>query len=126
MERNKAPRPDGLLMEFYWKFWEVIRVDLMAMFAQLQRDELPLFKLNFGVISLLPQKDEASRIEQYRPIFLFNVSFKTSTKVGTNRSVTGLTQKVIRPTQLPFIPGWNILEGVVVLHETIHGWMDVV
>jgi hypothetical protein len=27
---------------------------------------------------------------------------------------------VIRPSQSAFIPGRNILEGVVVLHETIH------
>jgi hypothetical protein len=27
---------------------------------------------------------------------------------------------VVRPTQSAFIPGRNILEGVVVLHENIH------
>jgi hypothetical protein len=41
------------------------------------------------------------------------------TKVGTNR-VRSIAQKVIRPSQSAFIPGQNILEGVVVLHETIH------
>jgi hypothetical protein len=91
----------------------------MAMFVHLKTGELPLFKLNFGVITLLPKKEDASRIEQYRPICLLNVSFKVFTKVGTNR-VTSIAQKVIRPSQSAFIPGRNILEGVVVLHETIH------
>jgi hypothetical protein len=91
----------------------------MAMFVHLKTGELPLFKLNFGVITLLPKKEDASRIEQYRPICLLNVSFKVFTKVGTNR-VTSIAQKVIRPSQSTFIPGKNILEGVVVLHETIH------
>jgi hypothetical protein len=91
----------------------------MDMFVQLQACELPLFRLNFGVITLLPKKEDASRIEQYRPICILNVSFKIFTKVGTNR-VTGLARIVIRPTQSAFIPGRNILEGVVVLHETIH------
>ena len=31
-----------------------------------------------------------------------------------------MAQKVVRPTQTAFLPGRNILEGVVVLHETIH------
>jgi hypothetical protein len=31
-----------------------------------------------------------------------------------------MAQKIIKPTQTAFIPGRNILEGVVVLHETIH------
>jgi hypothetical protein len=47
------------------------------------------------------------------------VSFKVFTKVGTNR-VTTIVHKVNRPTQSAFIPGRNILEGIVVLHETIH------
>ena len=55
MEMNKAPGPDGFPVEFYKTFWEVIRDDLMAMFTQLQQGNLPLYKLNFGVITLLPK-----------------------------------------------------------------------
>ena len=119
MEHNKAPGPDGFPAEFYQRFWSVIKAELMAMFAQLQQGDLPLYKLNFGVITLLPKKEDASRIEQYRPICLLNVSFKIFTKVGTNR-VSSIAHKVVRPTQTSFMPGRNILEGVVVLHETIH------
>jgi hypothetical protein len=39
--------------------------------------------------------------------------------VGTNR-ITGIAHKVIKTTQTAFMPGRHILEGVVVLHETIH------
>ena len=119
MEHNKSPGPDGFPAEFYQKFWPIIKNDLMAMFAQLRSGDLPLYKLNFGTIILLPKKEDASRIEQYRPICLLNVSFKIFTKVGTNR-VTSIASRVVRPTQSTFIPGRNILEGVVVLHETIH------
>jgi hypothetical protein len=78
-----------------------------------------LYKLNFGVITLLPKKEDASRIEQFGPICLLNVSFKIFTKVGTNRA-TVIAHKVFRPTQSASIPSGNILEGVVILHETIH------
>jgi hypothetical protein len=98
MERNKAPRPDGYPVEFCQHFWDVIKVDPMAMFAQLQSGELPLFWLNFGVITLLPKKVDACRIEQYRPICLLNVSFNFFTKVGTNR-VTKIAHTLIKPTQ---------------------------
>jgi hypothetical protein len=119
MKKNKAPGPDGFPTEFYQVFWDTIKDDLMAMFFQLQVGDLPLFKLNFGIITLLPKKEDASRIEQYRPICLLNVSFKIFTKVGANQ-ITGMAQKIIKPTQTAFILGRNILEGVVVLHETIH------
>jgi hypothetical protein len=119
IERNKAFGPDGFPSESYQKIWDVIKMDLMAMFIQLQTGDLSLFKLNSGVIMLLPKKEYASRIEQYRPICLLNVSFKNFTKVGTNR-VTNIALTVIKPTQSAFIHGRNILEGVVVLQETIH------
>jgi hypothetical protein len=119
MEQNKAPGPDGFPAEFYKQFWETIKHDLMSLFAQLQQGDLELFKLNFGVITLIPKKEDAVQIQQYRPICLLNVSFKIFTKVGTNR-ITGIAHKVIKPTQSAFMPGRHILEGVVVLHETIH------
>ena len=78
-----------------------------------------MFHLNFGTIILLPKKENATQIQQYRPICLLNVSFKIFTKVGTNR-ISEVAQTVIRPTQTAFMPGRHILEGVVVLHETIH------
>jgi hypothetical protein len=119
MEHYKALGPDGFPAEFYQKFWQVIKFDMMAMFAQLQDGDIPLYKLNSGLVTLLPKKEDASRVEEYHPICLLNVSFKIFTKVGTNRA-TIFAHKVVRPTQSAFIPGRNILEGVVVLHETIH------
>ena len=89
------------------------------MFQSFRRGELPLYHLNFGHIILLPKKENATQIQQYRPICLLNVSFKVFTKVATNR-VTEVAQKVIRPTKSAFMPGRHILEGVLILHETIH------
>jgi hypothetical protein len=34
--------------------------------------------------------------------------------------MTGIATKLINPSQTTFIPGRNIMEGVVMLHETIH------
>jgi hypothetical protein len=45
------------------------------MFRELRCGEPPLYKLNFGLITLLPKKEDVSRIEQYRPICIINVSF---------------------------------------------------
>jgi hypothetical protein len=91
----------------------------MALFHEFHRGSLPLFSLNFGTIILLPKCKEVVRIQQFRPICLLNVSFKIFTKVITNK-LTLVAQKVIQPTQTTFIQGRNIMEGVVILHETIH------
>ena len=80
---------------------------------------MQLFHLNYGTIALLPKKTEAVRIEQFRPICLLNVSFIIFTKVGTNR-LTQIAHSVVQPSQTAFMSDKNILEGVVVLHETLH------
>ena len=41
MEHNKSSGPDGFPAEFYQKFWDIIKFDLMAMFAQLRDGNLP-------------------------------------------------------------------------------------
>lgn len=62
------------------------------------------------------KNEEAVRIEQFRPIYPLNVSFKISTKVGTKR-LTWIAYYVVKLTQTAFMPGRYILEDVVVLHE---------
>ena len=119
MEHNKAPGPDGFPAEFYQQFWDVIKGDLMQMFHDLHKDDLPLFSLNFGVITLVPKTQGASKIQQYRPICLLNVSFKIFTKVATIR-INSVADHLISPTQTAFMRGRNILERVVILHEIIH------
>jgi hypothetical protein len=59
MEHNKAPGPDGFPAEFYQVFWEIIKRDLMALFHEFHKGDLPLFSLNFGIITLLPKEKEA-------------------------------------------------------------------
>jgi hypothetical protein len=72
------------------------------MFEDFHKGDLPLFHLNFGTIILLPKKENAIQIQQYRPICLLNVSFKIFTKVGTNR-IAEVTHKVVRPAQTAFM-----------------------
>ncbi len=119
MEHNSALGPDGFPAEFYQVFWEIIKDDLMTLFKEFHNGTFPLFSLNFGIIVLLPKSADAKQIQQYRPICLLNVSFKIFTKIGTNR-ITSVAHKVIRPTQTAFLLGRNIMEGVVILHESIH------
>jgi hypothetical protein len=119
MEHNKAPSPDGFPTEFYQACWDIIKSGLMALFIDFHAGNLPLYSLNFGNVILLLKCREATHIKQFRPICLLNVSFKILTKVATNR-ISQVAQKVISPSQTAFIHGRNIMEWVIVLHETLH------
>ncbi|WVZ49806.1 hypothetical protein U9M48_001132 [Paspalum notatum var. saurae] len=91
----------------------------MALFDEFHKGDLALNRLNFGNIILIPKVGDANKIQQYRPICLLNVSFKIFTKVATNR-ITKVAHNIIRPSQMAFLPRRNIMEGAVVLHETLH------
>jgi hypothetical protein len=96
-----------------------LRRTLWHFFHEFHQDLLMLYSPNFGTIILLPKCEEAVKIQQFRTICLLNVSFKIFTKILTNR-LSLVAQKVIQPTQMACIPSTNIMEGVIVLHETIH------
>jgi hypothetical protein len=119
MKHNKAPGPDGFPAEFDQVCWEIIKGDLMTLFKEFHEGRLPLFSLNFGIIMLLPKQQEATHIRHFCPICLLNISFKIFTKVVVNR-MSAIAEKLISPTQTAFILGRNNMEGVVMLHETIH------
>jgi hypothetical protein len=91
----------------------------MALFHDFHKGNLPLYSLNFDTIILLPKCKEATIIQQYKLICLLNVSFKIFTKVATDKLMS-VVQKVINHTHTTFLPGRNIIEGVVILHETLH------
>jgi hypothetical protein len=113
MKHNKAPGPDGFPAKFYQTFSEIIKDDLMALFKELHNGSLPLFHLNYGIITLLPKNKEAINIKQYRSICLLNVSFKIFTNVAVRR-LTQVAEKLISQSQTAFIPGRNIMEGSII------------
>ncbi|WVZ90590.1 LOW QUALITY PROTEIN: hypothetical protein U9M48_036877 [Paspalum notatum var. saurae] len=117
MEHNKAPGPDGFPPEFYHVFWNIIKGDLIALFEDFHAGMLNINSLNFGTIIPLPKSGDAKQIQQYRPICLLN--FKIFTKVASNR-IALVAQKIVTPSQTAFLPGRNIMEGAVILHETLH------
>jgi hypothetical protein len=88
------------------------------MFYDLYARDMSILSLNLGVITLIPKGQDVTRIQQYRPICLLNVSFKIFTKAATIQ-LNSVADHIIKTTQTTFMQGCNILEGVVILHETI-------
>lgn len=89
------------------------------MFNEFYHGRLDVARLNYGIITLLPKCQEAYNIPMYRPMCLINVFHKWFTKVVNNRSVI-LADKLVALVQTTFIKGRFILDGAVLLHETLH------
>jgi hypothetical protein len=76
--------------------------------------KLDLGRHNYGIITLIPKMKEASKIQQYMPICLLNVSFKIITKNLMLRFEICMS-RIIHRCQSAFIKGRNIMDGVMTL-----------
>ena len=83
MRNGTAPGPDGLSIEFYKEFWPLLRNDIKEMLDELHEGSLGLWRLNYGVIILIPKLKLPNNIKQFRPICLLNIIYKIITKVLT-------------------------------------------
>jgi hypothetical protein len=68
---------------------------------------------------VIPKVKDARTMNKFRPISLFNCSYKIFTKVLTNR-VGGVMNRLISSNQTAFIKGRYTLESVVFVHEVLH------
>ena len=118
-KNNTAPGPDGFSIEFFKEFWPMVRPLIKEMLDDLHLGSFDLRRLNYGVIILLPKLKLPNNIKQFRPICLLNVIYKIITKVLTIR-LSKIAERIISKNQTTFIPGRNILDGVVILQEVLH------
>ena len=119
MHPDKASGPDGLNPAFFQQFWSLIGHEVFLCCKEwLTSCSLPA-NINDTNVVLIPKKDNASRMQDLRPIALCNVLYKILSKVLANRL------KVILPTiisehQSAFVPGRSITDNVLVAFEVIH------
>jgi mannosylglycoprotein endo-beta-mannosidase len=86
MPNDKAPGPDGFTGAFFKKCWEIIKVDIMKvieLFGNLHAENFHW--LNSANISLLPKKDGAEEVSDFRPISLIHAIAKIIAKMLANR-----------------------------------------
>jgi hypothetical protein len=76
MKKNKSPGLDGLTVEFYSKFWNVLGPILVKVYNESFKNEVLPNTLNKSVMALIFKKGERSQISNYRPISLTNVDYK--------------------------------------------------
>ena len=75
---------------------------------------------DFRVGASLAEAPDPPPVSWHWPIqCLLNVSYKIFTKVATNR-ISSVADHLVNPTQTAFMHGRNILDGVAIIHETVH------
>lgn len=115
---NKSPGPDGFPLDFYKRFWHIIKQDLIEVFTCFYHHQTSIDRLNFSFITLIPKKDLDCTVKDYRPISLMNGIVKIISKVLSLRLSTKL-DKLIKSSQSAFIKGKTISDVFATASELI-------
>ena len=70
MNLNKAPGEDGLSVEFYLKYWSIIKFELVEVFNFMLKEHLLSNTQKNGIITLFYKNGDKSVLRNWRPITL--------------------------------------------------------
>ena len=120
LPNNKTPGTDGLTVEFYKAFWDILKKPLCkCVKAIYDKGELSEDQKR-GVINLLPKPDKDIRaIKNWRPISILNVDYKLITKTLADRLKLVLPD-IIHPDQCGYVRDRKIGENIRIVHDLIH------
>ncbi|KAI7813124.1 reverse transcriptase [Triplophysa rosa] len=117
-KKGKSPGTDGLSLEFYQTFWDILSEDLFVILNDLDKLNTLPESFRTGVVTLLHKKDDKAELKNWRPITLLNFDMKLFSKLLMQRMSTVLTD-LIHPDQACAVPGRKITDSLVLIRDTI-------
>lgn len=116
MECGRVPGMDGLPIEFYKSYWNIIGEDLLEVLNNsLTEGCLPL-SCRRAVLTLLPKKGDLTHITSWRPVSLLCCDYKILSKVLATR-LGKVLEEVIHPDQSYCIPGRSIIDNISLIRD---------
>ena len=119
MHPTKAPGLDSTFAIFYQKYWDVIGNDIINTVLNVLNSNASVVPLNQTNIALIPKTNSPTKMTEFRPISLCNVSYKIISKVLANR-LKPILSTIISENQSAFVPGRLITDNVLVAFEIMH------
>jgi hypothetical protein len=118
LEGDKAPGPDGFTMAFFQKCWPVLQDDIMGFFEEVYDQGQFESSLNATFLALIPKKNDARNIKDFRPISLIGSVYKLLSKVLADR-LKEVLDDLISESQNAFVGGRQMLDSVLIANECL-------
>lgn len=118
MPMDKAPGPDGFTGRFFAFCWPIIKDDLMrALHTFHHGDMRGLHAINKAIVALLPKKDGAVDMRDFRPVSLVHGAIKIFDKTLASRLAVDLPF-IVGKHQSAFVRGRSIHDNFMLVQCT--------
>jgi hypothetical protein len=118
LQGDKSPGPDGFTMAFFQKCWHVLERDIMGFFDEFYAEGTFAGSLNATFVTLIPKKQNALNIRDFRPISLIGSVYKILAKVLANR-LRKVLDGLVSESQNAFVGGRQTLDSVLIANECL-------
>ncbi|CAM2095021.1 unnamed protein product [Caretta caretta] len=116
MPTNKSLGMDGLTVEFYCMFWDVLDPDTVTVLAEtLERGVLPLL-CRRAVLALFPKKGDVHHLWNWHPLSFLSRDYKVMAKAISLRSVRA---DVVHPDQTYTVPGQTKFNNLYLVRDLL-------
>lgn len=118
MALNKSPGIDGLPVELYISFWDILGPILLEVAMEAVANKSLPPTMQQAVVRLIHKRGSKEDLKNWRPISLLCADYKIITKALTRRlgSVIG---SVVHSDQTCSVPGRSILSGGMLVRDLI-------
>lgn len=118
MNPSSAPGQDGFTRYFYIHCWDIVKTDLKAMIEDFFKGGYLHNQISDTTSILIPKKDEARSMGDFRPISLCNFSAKLISKILATR-LARLLPDLVDEEQAGFILERSISSHIVLAQDLI-------
>jgi len=118
LSNGRSPGIDGLPVEFYRHFWDLIGPDIYEVILEcIKNNALPM-SCRRAVLSLLPKKGDLGLLKNWRPVSLLCLDYKIVSKVLANR-LKHCLDLLIKNDQTYCIPKRSIIDSLFLVRDII-------
>ena len=82
---KKVPGSDGICLEFFKRTWESTKQDILTVTNTMYIDGVITDNQKCGTIVCIPKTSHPTRLDEYRPLTLWNTDYKLLARIIANR-----------------------------------------